>query len=326
MRAGKGLLGLLLVVAGLALAQTADARPTLLRVGIADQKASMFSDPRFAALGVRSARIAIAWDAMTSPWQRAELDDWLTAARTAGVEPLVTFGHSRLPGRRRVLPTPAQLGAQFRALRARYPWVRDFATWNEANYCGEPTCHKVALVVRYYKALRRACPSCRILAAEMLDFPNMAQWVRDFQHAARAEPAYWGLHNYRDANRLQTANTRALLRVTSGEVWFTETGGIVDRRNKSTVSFEESPAHAAVATRWVFDRLVPLSPRITRVFLYHWSSDSLEDTWDSALVGPDGQPRPALRVLRDELAALRRPVAPAAAAPAAPPPSPSPTG
>lgn len=317
---------LALAVVLVALPATASARP-LLRVGIADQKPSMFTDDRFLALGMRDARIAIGWDAMSSSWQRSELDGWLKGARAAGIEPLITFQHSRTPGNRRSLPTPKRLAREFRILRARYPWVRNFAVWNEANHCGEPTCNRVGLVVQYYKALRRTCPKCRILAAELLDFPNMSRWVRDFQKANGGDPRIWGLHNYRDANRLQTVNTRALLKITSGEVWLTETGGIVERRNRSSVSFEESPSHAAKATRWVFDRLATLSPRITRVYLYHWNTRggaaASLDSWDSALIGPGNKPRPALGVVEDVLAGLRpalTPVlpAPAVIAPAAP--------
>ena len=47
----------------------------------------------------------------------------------------------------------------------------------------------------------------------------------------------WGLHNYIDANRFRTRGTRALLRAVKGDVWFTETGGLVVRRNGSTVEF-----------------------------------------------------------------------------------------
>ncbi|QEC47725.1 hypothetical protein FSW04_09155 [Baekduia soli] len=177
-----------------------------------------------------------------------------------------------------------------------------FATWNEANHCGEPTCHRAPLVAAYYRALRRECPSCTILAAEVLDMPNMASWVDRFQKALGHRPRLWGLHNYLDANRMRTSGTRALLRRTVGRVWFTETGGIVRRRNRSTVDFPESPAHAAAATRWVFQRLVPLSRRITRVYLYQWNA-AAHDTWDSGLIDPRGRARPALGVVRNALRA-----------------------
>ena len=80
----------------------------------------------------------------------------------------------------------------------------------------------------------------------------------------------WGLHNYIDANRFRTRGTRALLRAVKGDVWFTETGGLVVRRNGSTVEFPGSTRHAAKATSWVF-RLAALSPRVKRVYFYHWS-------------------------------------------------------
>jgi hypothetical protein len=270
-----------------------------LTIGIADQKPDMFSDPRFVDSGITHARLAVPWDVLTSPWQTAQLDAWLDAAQTAGVSPLVSFSHSRTS--RRDLPTPERYLYAFRRFQARYPWVHEFAAWNEANHCGEPTCHRPQLVAAYYRKLRRACPRCTILAAEVLDMPNMTRWVKAFKHAAHAEPGYWGLHNYIDANRLRTTGTRRLLKVTRGHIWFTETGGIVKRSKRVRVTFPESASHAAKATRWVFDELVPLSRRITRVYLYHWNTEKRDVTWDSGLIGPTGEPRPAYRVLQREL-------------------------
>jgi hypothetical protein len=291
---------LLIVLAALASALTVPASAGALVVGIGDQKPDMFADPLFQTLGIGYARIAVSWDAMNQPWQVQQLDDWLAAARAEGVQPLVGFWHA--PGdRRRILPTPERYKYEFRRFRARYPWVTTFATWNEANHCGEPTCHRPQLVAAYYRALRRECPECRVLGAEVLDMPNMAKWVGQFQRHLGFRPRLWGLHNYIDANRMRTTGTRALLRATSGQIWFTETGGIVDRRNRSKVGFPESPEHAAAATRWVFDELVPLSRRITRVYLYHWNALPY-DNWDSGLVDPGGQPRPAWRVVRREMA------------------------
>jgi len=266
-----------------------------LTVGIADNKPDMFADPRFGAAGIRIARLSVGWDALSSPWQLAEIDAWLGAAQAANVEPLVSFGHSRTD--RRSLPTPERFLFEFRRFRARYPWVRDFATWNEGNHCGEPTCHRPQLVAAYYRKLRRECPDCRILAAEVLDQPNMVRLVRAFRHTAHEEPRYWGLHNYIDANRGRVRGTRRLLRAVKGQIWFTETGGIVARRNRHKVTFPESARHAATATRFVFRRLVPLSRRVTRVYVYQWNAGPPPQTWDSGLIGPTGRARPALRVV-----------------------------
>jgi hypothetical protein len=291
----------LVAVVALATGALAPAAPAgAVTIGIADQKPDMFGDVRFLDSGVRHARLAVGWDALDSHWQVAELDRWMAAARAARVTPLVSFMHSRTD--RRSLPTPARLVRELRRFRARYPWVREFATWNEANHCGEPTCNRPRLVASYWRALSRACRGCRVLAAEVLDLPNMAGWVRAFRRHAHTEPRRWGLHSYRDANGFQTSSTRTLLRATKGRVWLTEVGGMVQRTTARNVRIDRSPRHAARALRWVFRRLVPLSRRVQRVYVYHWNMTPVRENWDSALIGPSGHPRPALAIVQREAA------------------------
>jgi hypothetical protein len=289
-----------------ALALLLPATASAVVVGIADQKPDMFGDPRFEALNINHARLTVPWDAMSYEWQRRELDRWMLAAHESKVHPLVSFGHSRL--HRRLLPTPERFVHEFRRFRQRYPWARTFATWNEANHCGEPTCHREALVAAYWRKLRLACRDCKILAAELLDMPNMLRWTRRFRHYARVEPAAWGLHNYIEANRFQTDRLRSLLRHVKGSVWLTEVGGIVKRRVRKRYTVKripESAAHAQRVTRFLFDEVLPMSPRITRVYLYHWNAATRRDSWDSAFVGPTGERRPALATLTDRLRGLR---------------------
>ncbi len=311
-RAAAGLV-LALAVAVLALPAAASA----FVVGIGDQQPYMFQDARFDALGIHHSRLSIGWNALQNRGQAKALAKWLAAARADGVHPLIAFEHSWIRGRHRRLPTPAQFASQFRALHARYPWVTEFATWNEANYCGQPTCHRAPLVAAYYRQIRRACPTCTVLGAELLDEPSMVGWLRSFRHALRREPAVWGLHNYIGANRLQTGTTRALLAATSARVWFTETGGLVARHNHSRrAGFHESAAHAALVTKFIFDRLARLSSRIARVYLYQWQAGTYyREPWDSALIARNGRPRPAFGVLVRELHALGQlPSTPAALA------------
>lgn len=280
------------------------------QVGIADQKPTAFDDARFARLGLRHARRSVAWDALQHDWQAAEIDAWLQAVRAAGAEPLVTFARSRIDAKRHRVPTARQFEHEFRRFRQRWPWVRSYSAWNEANHCGEGTCRRPQLVASYYRVIRRGCPGCKVLAADLLDMPNMISWVRAFKKAAKVEPRYWGLHNYVTANRFQTARTRALLQHTKGEVWITETGGLVARRNRSAIKLPQGTRHAAKVTRFIFQRLARLDRRVTRVYLYHWDSTSRGDTWDSAFVGPDGRRRPALAVLERIVRDLRPATAP----------------
>jgi hypothetical protein len=296
-----------LLLAALALAALAAAPAAAhgaVIVGIADQKPVMFGDSRFADLGIRHARVQVPWDVMSHPQQLAELDEWIAAADRTGVQPLISFGHSRVE--RRLLPSPSRYKYEFRRFRARYPWVTTFAAWNEANHCGEPTCNRPRLVGAYWKSLKRECATCTILAAELLDMPNMVRWVRAFRRYVRTEPEVWGLHNYVDANRFRTSGTRRLLRAVKGDVWLTEVGGLVYRRNRpktgrNQVRLRESPSHAAKATEWLIERLLPISSRLDRVYLYHWNASTMRDSWDSALITPGGRPRPALRVLQDHV-------------------------
>jgi hypothetical protein len=285
-------------------------------VGIGEQHPTMFGDSRFHALDVRYARLSIGWNALESRSESRAIATWLRDAHADGVHPLISFEHSWIAHRHHQLPSAAQFARQFRALHARYPWVTDFAVWNEANYCGQPTCHSPGLVAAYYRQVRAACPSCNVLASELLDVPGMVTWVGEVRHALGHEPGIWGLHNYIGANRLSTASTKGLLGATHAQIWFTETGGVVARHNHSAHDFPESAAHAAKVTRFVFNRLIPLSPRITRVYLYQWNAGAnRREPWDSGLIGPHGTPRPAFWVLVQELHTLGQlPSTPAAEA------------
>jgi polysaccharide biosynthesis protein PslG len=265
-------------------------------VGIADQKVDMFSDPRFQTLGITRARLAIGWDALTSQREVAEIDAWLRGAQAAGVEPLISFMHSR--SNRRSVPTPERLKYEFRRFRQFWPWVTTFATWNEANHCGEPLCHRPRLAAAYYRALRRECPTCTIIAPEVLDMPNMRTWVKAFNRKLGYSPRIWGLHNYIEANRFTTRRLRQLLRAAPrAQVWLTETGGLVRRDNASTTDIPEGARHAGEVTRFIFDRILPRNPRISRVYIYHWNAGPPETTWDSGLITPGGRERSALFVL-----------------------------
>lgn len=297
------------LVSALALLTPATASAQDLVVGIADQKPDMFTDARFKDLGIRHARLTVAWDALDSDWQRLEIEQWMAAARRARVKPLLSFGPSRV--KRTVVPTPERLKYEFRRFRALYPWASTWASWNEANHCGSRMCNREKLVASYYRKMLQECPECTILATELLDMPNMLTWVKRFRRYARQEPKYWGLHNYVEANRFKTTSLKKLLRRVKGQVWLTEVGGIVKRRTKKRFTVKripESQWHALRVTRFIFDEVVPLSPRIARIYLYHWNSSTTRDSWDSALIGPTGKRRPAFNLLRSELRDLREPL------------------
>jgi hypothetical protein len=287
---------LLLAVTVLALALLPAGAHAAVGIGIADNKAAMFGDARFQALHLRYARIDLRWDVLTDATATAQVDEWMNGARATGASPLITFDRS--PRRPSYNPTTTQLVGAMKALRARYPFVKDFSSWNEANMNKRPQ-----TVARWWLALRKACPTCTVLGTDLLDKKNMIPWAQRFVKAAGRTPKVWGLHNYVDANTLTTTTTKKVLKAIGGNFWLTETGGIVRRANNSTLAFPTGTVRAAKVTRFIFDRLARLSPRIQRVYLYHWDTGTGRGrTWDSGFVGPDGQARPALQVLQGEVA------------------------
>jgi hypothetical protein len=279
-------------------------------IGIGDNKPDLFTDPKFLALRIRNVRYDMSWDALSVSWQRAEVTRWMNLAKKDGLTVLVTIDHSRrvlykhVAGHRkpvafsqsRVLPSVKQYVTAFKAFRSRFPWVKEFATWDESNCFCEATYGKEALVASYYRGMRSACPSCRILAAEFLDVPPneavpMATWAKAFDKALGYQPGYWGFNNYEDANHLVSTSTRALLRTVKGKIWLAETGGIVRRYGVKNPGFPQNAAHAATVDRYVLTKLATASPRIQRVYLYEWDAHSKKDGWDTALVSYTGAVR-----------------------------------
>ena len=276
-----------------------------LEIGIADQQLASFRDPRLVELPVRHARLSVAWDALRYRWQRAEVDGWMRAAEAAGMRPHVTFGRSRT--RPFSLPPTAVYARQVLAFRRRYPKVREFSPWNEPNIAVHPRNYDPRRIASYYNTLRSQCPRCTVLGADVVDTSSLERWMRAYLRvfAPRRRPRHWGLHNYVDANSRSSWGTKTMLRIAPGEIWFNEVGALVRRPKPSRSARPDrrtllrvGKRHAAASMRRVF-KLAALSPRITRVYVYHWKS-SRKAVWDSALVSSRGTPRPSFDVFAEQ--------------------------
>lgn len=272
-------------------AASAEARYT---AGISDQSPATFSHPRFGELKIRQARLIVPWDYYRVGFELAETDAWLNTARAHGIRPFVTFTHSRVSPRKR--PGARQFRRTVREFRKRYPWVREFAAWNEANHKSQPTYKRPRTAATYYNVLRKSCRGCTIVALDVLDQPGMTRYVRKFRRFARGRPRIWGLHNYSDTNRYRSRGTRALLRAVRGSIWLTETGGVV----KFADSFQYSERRAARATKYMF-RLARSNRRIKRLYIYSWWGEPRGARFDAGLVDPDGSPRRAYYVVKKKL-------------------------
>ena len=273
-------------------------------VGISDQRPTTFADPLFTALGMRHARLITPWNSILT--QPARLTAWLEGARAAGIQPLVSFEHGEedaCPAAPCHAPTVDEYRTAFQAFRAAFPWVTTISPWNEANHQSQPTGTSPQLAAQYYNVVYDHCAGCTIVAADLLDSPNLEGYVRAFRALAKGNPQLWGLHNYSDANRFRTTGTDTMLASVPGQVWLTETGGVVEFTTTAGVAalpYDEARATAGMS--FLFDKLVtPNSKRITRVYVYQWKKTNATDRFDAGIVSFAGAPRASYAIVRDHV-------------------------
>ena len=277
-----------------------DQAPPRVVVGIGENTGAMFDDPLFLQTRIRHVRLIVPYDVVrTGGAVLAHTDAWLSSARRRELEPLVSFEYSVRKRRRWHMPSAREYGRRVAEFRARYPWVHEYATWNEANHKRkQPTGPRPVRTAALYRELRRQCEldGCHVLAADVLltGARRTWRWIRKFRRRAGRGPHVWGLHNYPDVNRYSRRQTRRFLRtIPRDEVWFTETGGIV----KFGRSWRRNETRAAKALRFMF-RLATVSPRVTRVYVYNWRAVEKSKRWDSGLISHDGRIRKAYWSLR----------------------------
>jgi hypothetical protein len=297
------------VLAGCGLAATPEKSHAAVLVGVSDQDPTMFTDQLFTDLGIRHSRYLPSWDvalrrrATEAGW----LDQWLKAAEAAGVEPLISFNvnlRSKCPKRPCKLPTVSEYRRAFKAFHKRWPDVKEISPWNEANHRSQPTFKNPKRAAQFYNVVRAACPTCTIVAADVIDEVNMERWLKEFRKTAK-RPRIWGLHNYRDTNKRKgqrLGGTKRLLDAVRGAVWLTETGGIVkfvlpDGRRL----FRKSESRANRATRRMFALAKRYRSRIKRLYIYHWKQSSKDNRFDAGLVRLDGTPRFAYYTVKHAL-------------------------
>jgi len=117
------------------------------------------------------------------------------------------------PARRRSWSSPRATSSYGTRTRARYPWVRLFTTWNEANFpSAQPTGRYPVRTAQFYRMLRRECAGgkCTVLTADFRadGGAHSARWLRTFKRHIGRGPHIWGLVSHPDVNRLSTARTR----------------------------------------------------------------------------------------------------------------------
>ncbi len=279
------------------------------RVGLSEQNPAMFGQANWSKLKLKRVRYILPWDYFKNSGNHAEVTGFMNAARAKRQDVLVTFTATRgcfvnnRYSKRRACRAPSKRAytSAFKRFRKEFPYTRTFSPWNEVNHVSQPTFRKPGLAARYYLAARGACRRCTIVAADVLDSSDVKTYLRGFQRATRGKGRIWGLHNYKDVNRRQSKGVRNVLSVVKGQIWLTETGGLV----KFGKDFPYSERRAAARTKYMF-ALARRYKRVSRIYVYRWFGEPRSSRFDAGLVDPDGSARPALTQFRRGIRGLPR--------------------
>ena len=294
---------------GAAHAARPTAKATTLAVGLGDEQPTMFPNPAFKALHTRIARYVTPYDVVTShkPNDLPRLKAWLAAAASQHIQPLIAFYHSDKTPKK--MPSVATYRTDVKKFVRMFPHVTLLQPWDEANRGnviergnGSFDSPNASQSAQYYIALRKACPRCTVVGLDVLDSTDIratVHYINQFKAdlGRYPTPRIWGLHNYSGTNRFHSAGTRAVLANTSGQLWLTETGGIV----KLAGSFPFNLSRAVRATKYMFS-LAGLSPRISRIYIFQWTGGkTAKERFDAGLTDFQGKPRPAYCVVYERV-------------------------
>ena len=278
--------------------QTRAHAASSLMTGIGDEDSEMFSDPHWLKLNTKIARYIAPYDAAVHPDSLALARAWIEGAEEQHVKVLVAFYHSEHSPT--VLPSVAQYKRDVQKFVKLFPYVRQYQSWDEANrgnirgYLSSPSANAAAA---YYQALIRVCHTCTVIGLDVLDQANISptlSYVAEFKRAIgrlrTIMPRIWGLHDYSDVNRFESWRTREVSRALGGQVWLTETGGIVKFGGFTNVN-GSGLSRAARVVSYTLSLAASQSGQIRRVYLYNWTGGTAGSRFDAGLTDSRHLPR-----------------------------------
>jgi hypothetical protein len=298
-------------VAGASSKRSAHATASYL-TGVGDQQTEMFSNPLWQQLKTKIVRYIAPYDAVARPYSLQLAQHWIAAAEAQHQQILVAFYHSEYtPMSMPNLTTYTRDVQKFIKL---FPKVRQYQAWNETNrgtlahMFKSPTALESA---KYYKALRSVCKGCTITGLDILDGPSInptlryvGEFKRDVSRLRVPMPSLWGLHNYSDTNRFQSTRTRAILKAVPGQVWLTETGGIVKFGGAFPNKKGSGLKRSSKALAYMF-KLASSNSRIKRLYIFQWSGGTASTRFDAGLTDAHYNPRPGYVTVCNQLHAAK---------------------
>ena len=280
--------------------------------GVGNESPEMFRNPLYVKLHTRIVRYIAPYDAVA---HRASLNRaiaFIQAAEVQHEQVLVAFYHSEYTPTR--LPTVASYQHYVQKFVKLFPHVRQYQSWDEANRGNIP--HALASpsasgAARYYQALLRVCKGCTVIGLDVLDANNISptlqyiyEFKREVHHLGTVMPQIWGLHNYSDINRFQSWRTRALVSALGGQVWLTETGGLVQFGGAFPNRHGSGLTRAARVLKYMF-AVASSEPRIKRLYIYDWTGGNSRTRFDAGLMNAHEQPRAGYLVVCKALHAVK---------------------
>ena len=110
-------------------------------------------------------------------------------------------------------------------------------------------------------------------------------------------PRIWGLHNYSDVNRKESWRTREIASAFGGgQVWLTETGGVVQFGGAFPNHHGSGLTRAASALSYMF-ALAGSNARVKRLYIYDWTGGTDATRFDAGLTDAHNRPRPGYVVV-----------------------------
>jgi FG-GAP-like repeat len=265
---------------------------------------------QFRALGPKTFRLQIHWNAACTPGRIESARDWIAQARDLGAEQIaVTFkknagvdcGDPVNCGRQ---PSEACYAARIgEVVRALASVVDVWGPANEPNLGDTwlPGTEGARKLARYWVAfagvLAMFDPTAQAISPEFADRSDrgsLAPYVNAYKAAGGGFGSYVGYHAYWGVHAMSRAPTDELAALTPPEapIWITEVGAFGVNPSRSIAL---SDTEQAIRVDWMLNAPDGLAnhPRVGRISYYHLQASSDAVFWDSALSRADGTPRPS---------------------------------
>jgi len=280
--------------------------------GVGDESVEMFGNPLWAQLHTKIVRYIAPYDAVAHPYSLDKAKLFIREAEAHHQQVLVAFYHSEYSPL--TLPSVPQYQHDVQKFVKLFPHVRQYQSWDEANrgYIPRTLASPSAVAAaKYYQALIRVCHGCTAIGLDVLDAQNIgptleyiSEFKREIARLRTIMPRIWGLHNYSDINRLESWRTRELSRALGGQIWLTETGGIVQFGAAFPNRRGSGLTRAAKVLKYMF-AVAASQSQVKRLYIYDWTGGNTSTRFDAGLMSAHDQPRAGYVVVCKQLHAAK---------------------